>query len=65
MEIAQAQCSPGLASSYEPPSITSRLKAQKESLERQLDKVNEALSCLEGNPALQKAVDAISRVGNY
>lgn len=53
------------AQQYEPPSITARLKAQKEALERQLSKVNDALLCLEGNPDLQKAVDAISRVSNY
>ena len=50
---------------YNPPSITARLKSQKEVLEQQLAKVNGALSALEGNPELQKAVDAISRVGNY
>lgn len=49
---------------YENPSITVRLKGQKEILERQLSKVNEALSLLEASPDLQKEIDAISRV-NY
>ena len=44
-------------SAYCPPTITARLKRQKEVLEQQLAKVNEVLSAL--------AVAAISRVGNY
>jgi len=55
----------GPANSYEIPTITARLKAKKETLKRQLNKLNEALSYLEGNPELQKAIDAISRVENY
>lgn len=62
--IGNAQCRPESPMGYETPSVTARLKAQKENLERQLSKVNEALTLLEASPDLQKAIDAISRV-NY
>lgn len=56
-EVCKTDC-------YSPPSVTSRLKAQKQELESRLNKVNEALGLLEASPDLQKAIDAISRV-NY
>lgn len=63
MELAQCSTGP-VGVGYEQPSITARLKGQKENLEKQLAKVNEALGLIESNPEFQKIFDAISRV-NY
>jgi hypothetical protein len=60
----QAMMPAGIGGDYHPPTITTRLKAQKESLEKNLVKVNEALDLLEKNPEVQKCFDAISKV-NY
>lgn len=55
----------GLADVPQNPTVTVRLKAQKEELESRLEKVNNALNLLEQNPELQNIFDAISRVGYY
>ncbi|MFH2033769.1 MAG: hypothetical protein ABIJ26_03585 [Candidatus Margulisiibacteriota bacterium] len=47
---------------YHQPTLTERLQSQKAELERQLEKVNEALDSLKENPKLQTLFEAISRV---
>ena len=44
------------------PTITERLKSEKERLEQRLKAVNEALAALKSNPEIALVVETISKV---
>lgn len=43
------------------PTITARLKGEKEQLEGRLTKINEALELMEKNPEIAQVLDALGR----
>ena len=55
-------CEPSCASGLSSPTLTARLKGEKERLEMRLAKVNDALAKLQEHPEVQDILDAIQRV---
>ena len=44
-------------------SVTEKLRAQKQALEEQLSRVNDAIELLEKHPETQAVLDALSKLG--
>jgi len=48
-----------------PTSTTDRLRSEKDRLEQRLEQVNKAIEALESSPEIQRAIDAISKLGHF
>ena len=48
-----------------PQTLLERLNSEKESLEKRLADVNDALAALDANPAVADALEKISKIGHF
>ena len=59
--LVAGQCETSLM----PTSTTDRLASERERLQERLAAVNDAIHALEANQEVQKAIDAISKLGHF
>lgn len=62
-KMVQAEARGGsMPGEFRPPSLTQRLRAQRDTLKAELARVEDALAALERHPDVSEALDSISKI---
>jgi CRP-like cAMP-binding protein len=65
-QLAKQETASGVPSSrLTVPTLSERLQHRREDLEHQLKQTQEAIEALESSPEVQRAVDAIAKLGHF
>lgn len=65
MTAAGTECGQSTLSQIQQPSIVDRLKQRRDSLAKQLQTADDAITALEANPETVKIMDLLGKVGRF